>query len=383
MTNGKEGKAKVTKGGGAVTFQFTSSSEPSDNFTYTISDGFGGSATGQVNVINYATHAGTYSAVLLDPASQNAGSGFLRVSLTATGQCTGALTIEGVMYPFTGAFDSSGQFVTMLNTSAPYGTTVTLTMVPAGSEYELSAGVTMNAMRLVANMALASTGESGAYTLLIPPPRGASYVGSGYALVQIATSGQTTIAGALPDGAPFSCSTVTDATGREGVFSLLYGASNPGSLSGTLAVSGSGNTMISGTLIWTKPALSSAGINQGPFSIALTGSGGRYVVPVSAAALQFGTGGNTGHVVLSGGNLNSAILHGLSIAPNNLVTILGSGNDGLAVTIQPATGLFIGHFTDPLNGVTRTVHGALLQSAKAGGGYFLGDSTGGAIGIGP
>jgi len=380
-----EGKAAVTKGGGAVAFQFTSIYQPEDHFTYTIADDFGGSSTGQVTVVNYATLAGTYSAVLLDPATQNAPSGFLRLTLGPTGRFTASLSIAGVTYPFTGALNSSGQFSTTLNPSALGGPTVTLGMVQAGNSYALNAGVAMNAVRLVASLPpAAAAAAEGLYTVLLPPPQGASYVGSGYALVRIAPSGLATITGALPDGAPFSCPSTVDATGRAGVFSLLYASPNRGSLAGTLALSGSGESVISGTLVWTKPADSTAGIDPGPFSITLTGSGGQYIPPVHAAALQFGANpGNIGQAVVSGGNLNSPIQCSIAIAATNVVTILGVGNDGLALTIEPATGLLSGHFIDPLSGVTRTIHGILLQGSRTGGGYFLGDSEGGAIGIGP
>jgi hypothetical protein len=381
VTNATAGKAAVKSGGAGVTYQFTSRTVPSDHFTYTISDGFGGSATGQVNVVNYATLAGTYSAVLLNPASGGAGAGLLRVTLTPTGYCSGSVTVSGSTYSFSGGLDSSGHYFITVNSSAPLGTTVTLDMVQSGSGYQLSAGVAMNALRLVASLPPAAPALAGNYTMAIPPPPRATWAGSGYALVGIASSGLATISGALPDGAPFSCQAAVDAAGRMGVFSLLYAASNRGTLAGTLSVATSAS--MSGTLVWTKPAFSTAGINQGPFSISLTGSGGPYVVPSHAAALQFGTAENSGKVVLSAGNLNTPIQNQLVMAANSSVTILGQNSPALALAIQPATGLFTGHFVDPLTGQIRTIHGALLQGARGGAGYFLGDSTGGAVGLGP
>ncbi len=386
VTNGAAGRAAVVKAGREVTYQFTSSTTAADQFTYTISDGFGGSATGEVHVVNYAPLAGTYSAVLLDPSSQNAGAGFLRITLAPTGRCTGMLTIAGVVYPFKGALDSNGQLSITLDSSAPFGTTITLNMTQGGSGYTLSAGVAMNAMRLVGSLPPAAPGMAGTYTMLMPPPPGAAfaaYAGSGYALVKIAATGVAMVTGALPDGAAFSCSSVLDATGQAGVYCLLYAAPNRGSLAGTLAVSGTGVPLIGGTLVWTKPAFASAPIEQGPFSITLTGSGGPYIAPARSAALQFGTPGNTGLAVLSGGNLNMPIQHRLVISPSNQAIFPGGNSQGLAIVIQPATGLFSGRFIDPLNGVTRMMHGVLVQVSGTAGGYFLGDSAAGAIGIGP
>jgi len=383
VTQGVAGRAAVTAGGAAVSYRFTSGIEPEDHFTYTVSDGFGGFATGNVNVVNYATLAATYSAVLLDPGSQNSGSGFLRVTLSPTGQCTGSLTIAGVTYPFRCALDWSGRLSATLSTSAPAGTAVTLNLAQAGSGYVLNARVAMDAMRLSATLPPAWGGAPGTYTFVMPPPRGTSCAGSGYALVKIASNGLAAIAGALPDGAPFSCQTVLNSNGQAGVFSLLYAAPNRGSLAGSLALGGAGNAVLTGSLVWTKPACSSAGIDPGPFSITLSGSGGRYLPQVDSPALRFGTAGNTGRAVLSAGNLNSPILHVVAVAPNNVVTVVGAANDRFALTIQHATGLLTGHFNDPLTGMTRKIQGALLQGSATGGGYFLGDSVSGSLGIGP
>jgi hypothetical protein len=384
VSAGGAGKSAITAGGKAVTYQFQSNSQPLDHFDYTISDGFGGTATGQVNLVNYATLAGAYCALLLNPGAQNSGAGFLRLTLAGTGRCTGSLTIAGVAYPFAGAFNSSGNLsVTISTPGTPFGTTITLAMVQDGAGYQLSAGVAMNALRLAGTLPPASAALAGTYTMALPPPPGASYVGCGYAVLKVASTGLATLSGALPDGAPFTCSTTFDAANQAGVFSLLYAAANRGSLAGTLTVSGSTNALISGDLVWTKPALASAGIDQGPFSISLSGSGGVYVAPVHAAALQFGNGSNTGRILLSGGNLNSPLDYAFSLSPSNAVAFQAAQDHGLTLTISAATGLFSGHYIDPLNAATRTFHGVLLQGSESGAGYFLGDSEGGMVEIGP
>ena len=374
------GKATVQKGGVGVTYQFTTNAASGDTFLYTVADNFGGSAQGRVNVVSYAPLAGTYSAVLADGGGT--GAGFVRATLAQTGRITGTVLIAGVSYTFSGQMDAAGQFSETIKSAAPFGTKVTLSMVPNGNGYMLAAGVAMNAINLAGSMTEAVAGNAaGLYTLLIPPPTGASYVGSGYAAINVSSAGLAAISGAMPDGAPFTCASEVNGGGQIALFSPLYAPSNPGSIAGTLSLGGSGNAVLSGSLVWTKPALASAGIDQGPFAIALTGSGGRYVnvTPV----LKIGANGGTGTMTLAGGNL-TAPLHKTVTILNNTVSVSGAGNSTVVVTLQPATGLLSGHFVDLLTGETRQIHGIVVQGAAgSAGGYFLGDSEGGGVDIGP
>ncbi len=377
------GVTSITSGGKAISYQFTTTAEPQAHFAYTIADDYGGTAYGNVNVINYAPLAGNYSAVLLNSALNDAAVGVLRIALAGTGQFSGLLIFGGVTVPVTGSLNSNGEGTVTLKSSGVGPLTITLDLEQGGNGYSLNANVDMNAVALEASLPPAAAGLAGSYTLLIPPPAGATYQGSGYALVKIGPTGLTSIAGALPDGTAFSCSSVTDSAGQAYVYSLLYGTSNPGSIAGTLSVNTPGNAQISGTLVWRKPGFSSVPIDQGPFAMTLTGSGGSYAPRVGTAAVQFGTLGNIGQVVIAGGNLLAPIEHGLAINSQSLVTVLGPGNQGLELNIQTATGLFTGSFRDPLTLKLRTIHGALLQGSGVGGGYFLGTSAGGAVSIGP
>jgi hypothetical protein len=377
------GVASISSGRTAVTYQFTSNTEPVGHFTYTVADGFGGSSTGSVMVVNYATLAATYYAVLFDPLSQTTADGFLRVTLGSSGQFTGLLNFNGVNYPFTGALNSSGSSLTRIKSSSLGNINVSLNMVQTGNGYVLSAGVEGGVVGLLAALPPAAAGLGGTYTLVMPPPPGASYQGSGYATIQVAASGQAVIAGQMPDGAAFSCPSVVASTGETDVYAPLYAPANRGALVGTLAISSPGTASLSGTLVWTKPAGSNAIVNQGPFAISLTGSGGQYTAPVGVPALQFNTIANIGQVMISGGPLLSPIQHGVAIAVNNQVTILGPGYQALALRIQPATGLFAGQFLSPTTGVRQSIHGALLQGSQSAGGFFMGISAGGAVNMTP
>jgi hypothetical protein len=334
-------------------------------------------------VVNYATLASTYYAVLFDPLAQTTADGFLRVTLGAAGQFTALLNLNGVNYPFTGALNSSGSSLKIVKSATLGNVNVSLNMVQAGNGYVLNAGVEGSVLGLLATLPPAAAGLGGSYTLVMPPPPGAGYQGSGYATIHVAASGQAVIAGALPDGAAFSCPSVVDSEGEADVYAPMYAPANRGALVGTLAISSTGQALVSGMLVWTKPEGSDAIVDQGPFSISLTGSGGQYIASAAAPALQFNTVANVGEVMISGGTLLSPIQHGVAIAANNQVTILGPGYQALALTIQPATGLFTGRFLDPATHVKQSIHGALLQGSQSAGGYFMGASSGGGVNMTP
>jgi hypothetical protein len=331
-----------------------------------------------VNLVNYAALAGNYSAVLLDGASRQ--EGYLRVTLSATGLCTGSVIFDGVSHPFSGTLNSSGQLVKTISTDSPKGISVTLDMVQSGSGYALAASVTQNTVTLTALLPPFAPGlAAGAYTIAFPPPAGASWLGSGYALLIVSPSGAATVTGAMPDGAPFACSTAIDSGSQAAVYGLLYLPSNPGSIAGALAI-GSG-AQVTGTLVWTKPAFASDGINPGPFTLTLTGSGGSYLQ--MHPTLNFNTPFNYGHLNLTGGNLNSAIVAAVTVNASNAASIVGAAQYHLSLTIQAATGLISGKFIDPVTGQPRSFHGAVLQGSGTAAGYFLGDSLSGAVSLAP
>ena len=383
VSNGKHGKGMVVGSGKAVSYQFTSGTAASDQFSYTIADGYGGTAVGEVTVMNYGALAGSYTALLLDAGLNNAVTGYLRIELAATGVCTGQLVLGGKMHRFTGELDYNGHLWVTLGPTNPNGVDVTLTMNEAGGQYILDASVSVNGQQQTGSLPRQARGMEGTYTLVMPPPAGSSYLGAGYGVVEIGATGLARVTGALADGEAFSCATVAGSNGALGVYSALYAAGNPGSLSGNLVITGEGPALISGTLLWTKPALANAPINQGPFSIELMAEGASYVAPVGEPALKFGTSYNVGEVELSGQNLSPPVELGIKISSSNLVSFLGLGDPHLSMIIHTGNGLFSGQLIDPVTGYAHLVHGALIESSTSGAGYFLGGATSGEVDIGP
>lgn len=98
-----------------------------DSFTYTISDGNGGTAQASVRVYSVRTFKGLYSGLIGGTGGADV-SGRLDVTVTATGQVTGSFTWQAQVYPFKGAaLDANGKLtVTRLKTGLPAGQSATI-----------------------------------------------------------------------------------------------------------------------------------------------------------------------------------------------------------------------------------------------------------------
>lgn len=98
-----------------------------DSFTYTVSDGNGGTAQALVRVYSVRTFKGLYSGLIGGAGGADV-SGRLDVTVTATGQVTGSFTWQAQVYPFKGAaLDASGKLtVTRLKTGLPSGQSATI-----------------------------------------------------------------------------------------------------------------------------------------------------------------------------------------------------------------------------------------------------------------
>jgi len=76
-------------------------------------------------------------------------------------------------------------------------------------------------------------------------------------------------------------------------------------------------------------------------------------------------------VIIAGGALPGIFTNNVSPSPNGKLTINGSGIPGLALSLNPATGLIRGSFTDPVTSATALIKGILFQDQTNAGGFFL------------
>lgn len=122
-----------------VTYTTTSAPLKNDRFTYTISDGQGGTATGQVFI--RTNPAARYSGVV---NSETANVGTLSVAMGADRVAAGRLEFEGRIYRFTGRLNDFNQTAAVL--SARPGETLALQLFlrPDGAKYKIQAAIQKN-----------------------------------------------------------------------------------------------------------------------------------------------------------------------------------------------------------------------------------------------
>jgi hypothetical protein len=192
------------------------------------------------------------------------------------------------------------------------------------------------------------------------------------------------MAGALPDGEPFSTSGAI-VSGTQFVVSkaLSYPSVTvkeaKGSLAGTLTFETlTGNSDFSGTLAWTKPPQS-----KGDYPAAIDANlnviGSLYVVGKRASVLPAFTDGT-----LELSDTSGFVLNAISeLASENKLVVIDPP-DSLKVTITASTGVFKGSFKYPVPGKSPKLTdftGVLFQDQNLADGYFLGPNGGGDINL--
>lgn len=98
-----------------------------DTFSYTIADGFGGSATAQVSIQTFLSMAGTYTAFVSRGASDE---GLLQITIMPSGKLAGYVLIDGHTYSIRGTVSSSGQSTFSATTGGMVPLTGTLELRP-------------------------------------------------------------------------------------------------------------------------------------------------------------------------------------------------------------------------------------------------------------
>jgi len=225
----------------------------------------------------------------------------------------------------------------------------------------------------------------GRYTALILPPADSSLPqGAGYATLTVSKKGGVIMAGALPDGEPFSTSGVI-VTGTQ--FIVNNALSYPsvtvkkakGSLAGTLTFETlTGNSDFSGTLAWTKPP-QSKGDYPAAIGTNLNVIGSLYTVRKGGSVLPDFT---TGTLELS--DTSGFILTAISQLTSENKLVVTNPPDTLKVTITASTGVFKGSFQYPVPGkspILTDFAGVLFQDQNLIDGFFLGPNGSGDINL--
>ncbi len=398
-----------------------------DTFTYTVSDGHGGSYTASVTVRDFSETAATYNGLIspsIGVAEDNSQLGLIRVTVTSTGSFTGSLTIGGFKFALNGALETLG--------SARFGRTqaINLTLIrkpphavalPAlllsfqiDPELDQVAGSLTESgnafAQFAADRAFYTAKHSpippllpvppailGKYTVLFPPEAAPNngYTadqypqGNGFARLTVAVNGLATITGKLADGTTVSYGNALSKSNTWPFYLALY--SRAGSLSGTVNFRDNAPTMsdIDGIgLEWFRPVNSKAKTypNGWPNGILVDLIGSFFELPpqgVSASVLPGLDGNGDADVDFTGGDLVNPISLTATVSTKNKVVFVSAPSDLHPKLTIAATGLVSGSFIHPVSKKPTAIKGVVFQKQSRAAGYFLGPTQSGSIDVAP
>ena len=397
------GSAVLSPDGTTITYtpnQSFSNFAGSDTFTYTISNGEGGTATAEVIIGNpFYLQKGNFAGTLNNP-----GGGYLTLTTTANGLFTGKLRIGRTAYSLKGTFAADGSYSITLD-----GLPLTLQfdiadMVgKAFGQYQIAGsynGVNFTTYHALYNSTTDPAPEAGTYTVLLPAASGNNPLipsGTGYATLNVNETGNVSISGMLPDGTAFSDGVYitggTDSYGDSFPFYTALPYKVLGSLIGSMtfedipAVDDTGGTDCDGALTWVKPAQTNTGFYPGGFATTLTAEGSWYVQPpYGTLALNVGSSLPNASIALTEPDFSAPITHHLSInlganASTDNVSVTDSSTDALALSISASGGSFTGSFIHPVTRKKVTFKGLILYKQTRASGYFVSPTQSGAVTI--
>jgi len=334
--------------------------------------------------------AGAYNGLFTEAGRQQSASGFFSLSLTSGGTYSAYILTGGRRTNFTGQFDLSGNSTKVVPRQGTTPLTVSLALDLSGASDRLTGSITDGhwTADLQADLAVFSTRTkpateyAGIYTVLIAGGTmgDATFpLGDGYATLNVTAGGTATVTGTLADGSGFSQSVPVSKSGRVPFQVSLY--SGGGSILGWLAFdTNQPASSIQGPLSWIRPAQASSKLYPAGFSRdGIMATGSRYVAPTGTSSRVVGF--TNGTLVIQGADLAGSLTNLVSLSAKGKVTDLSLTNK-LSLTIGSTNGFFSGTLTPAGTHRVISVHGAILQSAAAGYGYFLGTNQSGLVYLG-
>jgi uncharacterized repeat protein (TIGR03803 family) len=387
VTDGQHGTVEFTEDG-TVTYlpnpDFDSDTVQTDSFTYTISDGLGGTSTATVTVsvpLNILrAGAGAYGGVL---ALNGSAQGYWALGMTGVGAFTGAIYVDGGKTPIKGVFALDGSFSQTVPRKAPLTPLVVnlqLDTIRNTITGTVSNGTDTFTVELIRNLPIFSssrpTPRAGRYTVLLTPNQSGPLFpgGTGFARMTVTPKGAVAIVGKLGDGAPFAAGSFLTSTDEVPVYAQAY-LKKKGYLTGLLAFENLAGSDVSGSLSWKKPEQLTDALYPAGFTTSTTLKGAGYtkaspVLPLSAATPN-------ASLVLDG--LGSKEL---SISTGNVVRVTAPAGDTTKVKIDSKSGIFTGTYPD--GGTRRAFSGVIYQKGvQHGEGTFFGETSTGKISIVP
>lgn len=330
----------------------------------------------------FANLTGTYRGLFFpaDASVEFQSSGLLTLNLTSLGKFTARILNAGSGYSFSGGLSGVGWWSNTVSRGAaetPLSVVLDLNVTNGSNQItgSVSDGISWTAY-LEADRALYGHANpspiQGKFTMLF----GDTNNGAGYATVNVNPAGLVSLSGVLSDNTSIALGAVSvSTTGRWPLYIPLYG--RVGSLMSWIYFTNEGVSIVD---LATSNGCSFVGSNA--LWVRINSDGKYYPGGFTNAPIILGSAFSPGNdaalidmtnleVIIAGGALPGIFTNNVSPSPNGKLTINGSGIPGLALSLNPATGLIRGSFTDPVTSATALIKGILFQDQTNAGGFFL------------
>lgn len=338
-----------------------------DDFTYTITDGRGGTAIGRVKLTYpYPAAAGSYVPVVL--SADGAPVGKMQVRLLPSGGFTVKLSLRGIDFTGKGEFDGEGQGELVLQARG-VSLTVKLSLDLTDPTFPLSGEISGGGN--VDHLLTAAAGANGKdklpkalkFTFALHAPSGEPATHS-VATVHVARNSATRIVGKLADGTPFSTGAMRLTDGA--VRWTVHFKKGEGWLLGSWNLHETPDSAPGGSTQWVRTAtVAGAGFNR-----LLPTSGSLYVAPSVAAVSALDFADSTARFAtlsLRNGGIVDGLDTTLELKAGD--KIQAPAGSSLLLRLNRQSGLWSGTVT--LDGEKSPVRGVILQNQNRGFGYFL------------
>jgi len=385
-TQGKKGSVSINQDG---TLLYTPNAkpkgqkaQPNDQFTYTIDDGFGNTATATVSIRDtFVASVGAYDGLLVNGAPTNDNTGYLQVKTDATGKFKGTLYVGGVKLPVKGAFSDTGDYTGSVTRPLYSALVVQLHLDPAASSIagSVADGGNTFTSSLLAKKQVKAGSLAGSYTVILPASgsfTGPNYPqGDGYATMKVSKKGKVTISGRLGDGTVFLSKTFLHADSTFDLYASIYSKAAPfaGSVSSALTfedITGVNASDADGAVAWFKPASIVDPIYPSGFSMTTTALVSHYQKPKAGhSVFTLVSGPGNGQITL-GDDSTVEAASVVTIKENNQVSVSMPNTTKIQLTIIPATGRISGSFIDPVSQSKQTFEGVVFQKQNVGAGVY-------------
>ncbi|MGO8700860.1 MAG: S8 family serine peptidase [Limisphaerales bacterium] len=332
-----------------------------------------GKATSDVAALTLTANpfvAGTFYGLFTETNAQFESSGYLRLTLSSLGKFTGHILNAGGSDSFSGMFDINGYFSGSVSRTGATPLALEMNLGLTNGDQRITGQVSSGswAASLQADRAIYSASnpcpERGKYTLLFGNTNhgAVSPGGDGYGTISVGIGGLVSLQGLLSDntgiaGAPAGVS----ASGQWPLYFPLYG--KLGSLVGWIHFSPTPSNSFAGTASWYRTGSSTTFTNS-LFVAGSTFTNGTSKTPV--------LGKTNFSAALSGGDLTTVLANAVTLENSGKLKLAGTGVSGLALSINPSTGVVTGSFKDPATGRTAAIKGVVFQQQTNAGGFFIG-----------